>query len=109
MSLPLGAFRQRLLADVAGREGELAGPRPGSTGARRCTTTARRPVPPSPTSAKAAAEALQDLERNPAIGSPALGRLLGIVELRTWRLQGFALTFWTFDRADHIAVIRLVG
>ena len=58
---------------------------------------------------KAMAKALQDLERNPSIGSPALGRLLGIDELRTWRLQGFALTFWTFERADHIEVIRWVG
>lgn len=58
---------------------------------------------------KAMAKALQDLERNPSIGSPALGRLLGIEELRTWRLQGFPLTFWYFERADHIEVIRLVG
>lgn len=58
---------------------------------------------------KAMAKALQDLERNPSIGSPVLGRLLGIDELRTWRLQGFPLTFWYFERADHIEVIRLVG
>jgi toxin ParE1/3/4 len=58
---------------------------------------------------KAMAKALQDLERNPSIGSPAPGRLLGIDELRTWRLQGFSLTFWYFERADHIEVIRLVG
>jgi toxin ParE1/3/4 len=58
---------------------------------------------------KAMAKALQDLECNPSIGSPALGRLLGIDELRTWRLQGFPLTFWYFERVDHIEVIRLVG
>ena len=58
---------------------------------------------------KAMAKALQDLERNPSIGSPALGTLLGIDELRTWRLHGFALTFWYLERADHIEVIRLVG
>jgi len=58
---------------------------------------------------KAMAKALQDLERNPSIGSPTLGRLLGIAELRTWRLQGFPLTFWYIERADHIEVIRLVG
>jgi toxin ParE1/3/4 len=58
---------------------------------------------------KAMAKALQDLERNPSIGSPSLGRLLGIEELRTWRLQGFPLTFWYFERVDHIEVIRLVG
>ncbi len=58
---------------------------------------------------KAMAKALQDLERNPSIGSSVLGRLLGIDGLRTRRLQGFALTFWYFERADHIEVIRLVG
>ena len=58
---------------------------------------------------KAMAKALQDLERNPSIGSPALGRLLGIDELRTWRLQGFALPFWYFERADQIEVIRWLG
>lgn len=58
---------------------------------------------------KAMAKALQNLERNPSIGSPTLGKLLGIDALRTWRLQGFPLTFWYFDRADHIEVIRLVG
>lgn len=58
---------------------------------------------------KAMAKALQDLERNPSIGSPTLGKLLGIEELRTWRLQGFPLTFWYFERADHIEVVRLVG
>ena len=58
---------------------------------------------------RAMAKALQDLERNPSIGSPSLGRLLGIDELRTWRLQGLPLTYWYFERADHIEVIRLVG
>ena len=58
---------------------------------------------------KAMAKALQDLERNPSIGSPTLGKLLGIAALRTWRLQGFPLTFWYFERAELIEVIRLVG
>lgn len=58
---------------------------------------------------KAMAKALQDRERNPSIGLPSLGRLLGIDELKTWRLQGFLQTFWYFERADHIEVIRLVG
>lgn len=57
---------------------------------------------------EAMAKALQDLERNPCIGSPSLGGLLGIDELRTWRQQGFPSTFWYFERADHIDVIRLV-
>ena len=57
---------------------------------------------------KAMAKALQDLERNPSIGPPAQGRLLGIDELTTWRLQGFPLTFWYFEWANHIEVIRWV-
>jgi toxin ParE1/3/4 len=56
---------------------------------------------------QAIAKALQDLERSASIGSPALGRHPGIDELRTWRLQGLPLTFWYFERADHIEVIRL--
>ena len=59
--------------------------------------------------AKAMAQALQDLERNPPIGSQSLRRLLGIDELRTWRLQGFALTFRYLQRADHAEFIRWVG
>jgi toxin ParE1/3/4 len=58
---------------------------------------------------KAMAKALQDLERNPFIGSPTLSRLLGIGELRTWRPQDFPMTFWCFGRAHHIEVLRLVG
>ena len=58
---------------------------------------------------KAMSNARQDLERNPSIGSPSLGRLLGTDALRAWRLQGFPLTFWYLERADHIEVIRLVG
>lgn len=42
---------------------------------------------------KAMAKALVDLELNPPIGSPTMGRVLSIDELRTWRLQGFSLTF----------------
>jgi toxin ParE1/3/4 len=53
--------------------------------------------------------AMHDLERNPSIGSPSLVRLLAVDELRTWRLRGFPLTFWYFERADHTEVIRLVG
>lgn len=58
---------------------------------------------------QAMAKALQDLEHNPAIGSPTLGKMLGVESLRTWRLQGFPLTFWYFERAEHIDVVRLVG
>ncbi len=58
---------------------------------------------------KALAKTLQELERHPAIGSPTLGQVLGIDELRTWRIDGFPLTLWYFERADHVDVVRLVG
>lgn len=58
---------------------------------------------------KALQRALAALARNPAIGSPALGREIGIGGLRTWRIDGFPLTFWYFERADYVDVARLVG
>jgi toxin ParE1/3/4 len=58
---------------------------------------------------EAMAQALEELSRNPSIGSPTLGQLLGIEAPRTWRLRGFPLTFWYFERAQHIEVVRLVG
>ena len=58
---------------------------------------------------KALVNAFQELERNPSIGSPTLGKALGIEELRTWRIDGFPLTLWYFERADRVDVVRLVG
>ena len=54
-------------------------------------------------------KALLELERNPAIGSPAMGLALGIVGMRTWRIEGFPLSFWYFERPQAIDVARLVG
>ncbi len=54
-------------------------------------------------------KALLELERNPAIGSPALGLALGIDGLRSWRIDGFPLSFWYFERQQHIDIARLVG
>jgi len=59
--------------------------------------------------AEALLKALEALQRNPAIGSPALGRELGIDGLRTWMIEGFPLTFWYFERDSQIDVARLVG
>ena len=52
---------------------------------------------------------LDAIHENPAIGSPTLGRELGIDGLRTWLIEGFPLTFWYFERETHIDVARLVG
>ena len=58
---------------------------------------------------EALAKALAELERNPGIGSPVLGRQIGIDAMRTWRLDGFPLSFWYLERADHLDIARLVG
>jgi toxin ParE1/3/4 len=57
----------------------------------------------------ALAKALRELERHPSIGSPTLGKALGIDELRTWRIDGFPLSYWYIEQADHVDVLRLVG
>jgi toxin ParE1/3/4 len=49
------------------------------------------------------------LEQQPGMGSPAIGRELDIDGLRVWRLEGFPLSLWYFERADHVLVVRLVG
>jgi len=58
---------------------------------------------------EALTKALQALEQQPAMGSPAIGLELGIEGLRAWRLDGFPLSVWYFERADHVQVVRLVG
>ena len=58
---------------------------------------------------RATQEALDRIESHPAIGSPALGRLLDIPGLRTWRISGFPLLWCYVERADHVDVIRLLG
>lgn len=53
--------------------------------------------------------ALNQLERQPGIGSPTLGTLIGIPELRIWRVSGFPLMWFYIERDDHLDVIRLLG
>lgn len=57
----------------------------------------------------ALAEALEQISRNPGMGSPTLGQELGLAGLRTWLVRGFPLTFWYFEREVHVDVARLVG
>jgi toxin ParE1/3/4 len=59
--------------------------------------------------ADALEKALDELTRQPGIGSPVLGQELGVTGLRTWRIEGFPLTFWYFERDMHIDIARLVG
>ena len=58
---------------------------------------------------KATNAALDQLELDPGIGSPAAGRLLGIAGLRTWRVGKFPLLWFYFERTDHLDVVRLLG
>jgi toxin ParE1/3/4 len=53
--------------------------------------------------------ALDQLERQPGLGSPTLGKQLGIEPLRTWRVTGFPLLWFYVERDDHLDVIRLLG
>ena len=54
-------------------------------------------------------KSLKALEQQPGRGSPAIGKEFDIDGLRAWRLDRFPLSFWYFERAEHVLVVRLVG
>ena len=51
---------------------------------------------------KATNTALDQIELDPGIGSPTLGKRLGIPGLRTWRATKFPLLWCYFERGDHL-------
>ncbi len=53
--------------------------------------------------------ALQQIEREPGIGSPRLGQLAEISGLRASRVNGFPLVWLYLERDDHLDLIRLLG
>ena len=53
--------------------------------------------------------ALDQLELDPGIGSPALGTAIGIPGLRSWRVTGFPLLWFYFERDTQLDVVRLLG
>ncbi len=59
--------------------------------------------------AKATNDALDQIEVEPGMGSPRLGKLLDIPGLRTWRVGKFPLQWCYFERGDHLDVVRLLG
>lgn len=59
--------------------------------------------------ANATNAALNQIELDPGIGSPALGKLLGVPGLRTWRVGKFPLLWCYFERGDDLDVVRLLG
>ncbi|MDE2296621.1 MAG: type II toxin-antitoxin system RelE/ParE family toxin [Burkholderiales bacterium] len=58
---------------------------------------------------KAANAALDQIELDPGNGLPVLGKTLGIPGLRTWRVSGFPLVWFYFERDDHLDVVRMLG
>lgn len=58
---------------------------------------------------QASAQALDQIEQQPGMGSPTLGKSLDMEGLRTWRIKGFPLIWFYFERADHLDVVRLLG
>ncbi|MCK6413140.1 MAG: type II toxin-antitoxin system RelE/ParE family toxin [Azonexus sp.] len=59
--------------------------------------------------AGAADDALQHLQQNPGTGSLRIGQILEISGLRSWRVTGFPLIWFYFEREDHLDVVRLLG
>lgn len=59
--------------------------------------------------ANATHKALDQLELDPGLGSPTLGKLLGVPGLRTWRVAKFPLLWCYVERGDHLDVVRLLG
>jgi toxin ParE1/3/4 len=53
--------------------------------------------------------ALDQIEVEPGVGSPVLGKVLHIPGLRTWRVTKFPLLWFYFERGDHLDVVRLLG
>jgi len=59
--------------------------------------------------AKAINHALDQVELEPGLGSPRLGKLLGTPGLRTWRVGKFPLLWCYLERRDHLDLTRLLG
>ena len=58
---------------------------------------------------KATNDALDRIELDPGIGSPVVGKRLGIPGLRAWQVACFPLLWFYFERSDHLDVVRLLG
>ena len=58
---------------------------------------------------KATNAALDQIELNAGIGSPLVGKRLGVPGLRAWQVAKFPLLWFYFERGDHLDVVRLLG
>lgn len=54
-------------------------------------------------------KALDQIEQNPGMGSPRIGQMLDIPGLRSWRVTGFPLIWFYFEREDCLDLVRLLG
>jgi toxin ParE1/3/4 len=54
-------------------------------------------------------KALGQIEQNPGMGSPRIGQMLDIPGLRSWRVPGFPLIWFYFEREGCLDVVRLLG
>ena len=52
---------------------------------------------------------LATVQAQPGFGSPAIGQRCGLPGLRAWRVKGFSLRWFYFDRDDSIDVVRLLA
>lgn len=59
--------------------------------------------------AKRLRQAEKQISLEPGLGSPRIGLVLGVEGLRAWPLDGFPMSLWYFERADHVDVVRLVA
>lgn len=57
----------------------------------------------------AAESSLRFIEQHPGVGSPILGKELGIENLRTWGVTGFPLVWLYLEHPTHLDVVRLLG
>jgi toxin ParE1/3/4 len=53
--------------------------------------------------------ALKPIQRMPGMGSLRLGQLCEIPSLRSWRVTGFPMQWFYFEREDCLDVVRLLG
>jgi toxin ParE1/3/4 len=49
--------------------------------------------------------ALEQIQRNPGIGSPQWGQTAEVAGLRTWRVNGFPLVWLYFERPDSLSLL----
>ena len=57
----------------------------------------------------AARASLAMVQAQPGIGSPAIGQRCGLPDLRSWRVKGFPLRWFYFERDDAIDAVRLLA